>query len=389
MSLEELEGIALQSNPALGQALARVEAAQGGWVQTGLPPNPVIGYSGQQLGSGGEAEQQGVFLGQEIVTGKKLKLNREAASWEVDRAEREFESVQLRVLTDVRIGYYEVLIAQRRRELATELVRISDKGVEAAEALLEGMEVGEADPLRARVEAETAGIFLQTATNQHTQAWRQLVAVLGTPNLTLQQLHGELEADDIHLVWEEALQQILCESPEIAAAMAEVQATRWAVERAHAEVIPNVEVQAVLQDDRGTGSSNANLQISLPIPILNRNQGGIRRAHAQAAAAEQAVDRIGLELQVRLADAFQRYESARNEVDAYSRDDGILDKTNRSLALVRKGYEGGEVGVQDMLSVQRTYFQTNLAYLDSLRELWVSMMEIRGLVVQGSLLGDR
>jgi hypothetical protein len=32
--------------------------------------------------------------------------------------------------------------------------------------------------------------------------------------------------------------------------------------------------------------------------------------------------------------------------------------------------------------------QNNLAYLDSLREQWIAAMEIRGLLLQGSLLGD-
>ena len=73
-----------------------------------------------------------MYFGQEFVTGRKLKLNREAAAWEVQRAKRELSAMRLRVLSDTRIAFYEVLIAQRRKELAGKLVKISDKGVEAA-----------------------------------------------------------------------------------------------------------------------------------------------------------------------------------------------------------------------------------------------------------------
>ena len=151
MTLADLEAIALRSNPVLAEASARVRAARGNWVQVGLPPNLVLGYAGQQLGSHGEAEQQGVYLSQEVVTGKKLRLNRQVAAWEIQRARREFEASRLRVLTDVRISYYDVLIAQRRREVAMELVRISEQGLQAAQALFQGAEVSEADPLRASV----------------------------------------------------------------------------------------------------------------------------------------------------------------------------------------------------------------------------------------------
>lgn len=385
LSLNDLEGIALQNNPALSEATARVSAAHGNWEQVGLRPNPVIGYSGQQLGSGGAAEQNGGYIAQEFVRGNKLGLNQEVAAWRVQKAEQELANFRQRVLTDVRIGYYEVLIAQRRRELASDLVRINVDGQNAAEALFKSEEVSEADPLRARVETDTAKILLQTATNQHIAAWRSLVAVMGMPEMALQPLDGDLDASQLTITWHDTLQRILSESPEIGAASAEVEAARWAIQRACAEVIPNVEVQAVIQDDRGTGSTNANLQVTFPLPLWNRNQGGIRQARGEAAAAERAVDRLVLDLQTRLANAFQRYESARIQVEQYARKDGILENTERSLALVRKGYEVDEFSVLDLLSSQRRYFQTHLTYLEAQQELWTSATEIQGLLLRGSL----
>ena len=47
--------------------------------------------------------------------------------------------------------------------------------------------------------------------------------------------------------------------------------------------------------------------------------------------------------------------------------------------------EAGEFGVVDLLTAQRTYFQASLAYLDALRELWTASVEIRGLLLRGSL----
>ncbi len=385
MVLEQFEQMAEQSNPALAEAAARIDAARGNWLQVGLRPNPTIGYSGQQLGSGGQAEQQGGFLGQQFITGGKLGLNREIAAWEIRRAENEWEATRLRVLTDVRIAFYDVLIAQRRRELTSELVRISDQAVQAAQALFEGEEVSEADPLRARVEADTARILLQNAINAHVAAWRRLAALVGAPDMPLQQVEGKLNPDDMAMSWEEALAKLLAESPELAAAEADVEAARWAVQRAYAAVVPDIDVQAVVQDDRGTGSSNANLQVTFPLPLWNRNQGGIQQAFAQSVAAEMAVNRLRLDLQTRLADAFQRYRTAHNQVREYSKPGGIIANSQRTLELIRSGYQAEEFGILDLLTAQRTFFQTNLAYLDALRELAAATMEIRGLLLSGSL----
>jgi cobalt-zinc-cadmium efflux system outer membrane protein len=384
-SLEQLEQLALANSPAVAEAAAGVQAARGQWVQVGLPPNPLLGYSGQQLGSDGAAEQQGVFIGQEIVTGHKLRLNRHVAAWSAERAEQLLATQQQRVVTDVRVAYYEVLIAQRRRELARQLVQVGEQAVRAAEALFRAGDVSEADPLRARIEADSAAIVLRNAENQYLATWRTLAAAVGTADLAPAELQGDLDPAQVDPTWEDQLAQLLSESPEMAAGFAGIEAAHWSLCRARVEAIPNLDVQAIVQRDNATASSNGNLQVTVPIPLLNRNQGRIQQAQAELAAAQLAVDRLALDLQSRLADSFQRYSSARYQVERYTAPGGILDSARRTMELIRTGYQVGEFGVLELLSAQRTYFQTNLAYLDSLRDYWIAAMEIRGLLLRGSL----
>lgn len=45
----------------------------------------------------------------------------------------------------------------------------------------------------------------------------------------------------------------------------------------------------------------------------------------------------------------------------------------------------GETGFLNLLTAQRTYSQTNLAYLDALRELRTASAEIDGLLLANSL----
>ncbi len=385
LTLDAVEEIALRNNPVLAEALARVDAARGEWVQVGLPPNPYMGYSGQQVFSAGQAEQHGFLVGRQYIRGGKLALNQEVAIRDVQRAEQELAAQQLRLLTDVRIAFYEVLIAERRVEVAADLARVGQEAAEAAATLYRNDEVGRADPLRAQVEAESARIVERNAREQHAATWRKLAALLGLPDTQPKSLHGDLAAhanDDFQ--WDNLLQQIISQSPEMGAAMAEVQRARAAIDRAYAESVPDVDIQTVVQSDNGTGSANANLQVTFPIPIRNWNQGGIQRAHAELIAAERGVDRVALDLQSRLADVFQRYASAKEQVGAYTRDDGILDNARQTLELIRGGYPA-ELSILELLSAQRTYFQANLQYLESLRQLCVAKVEIDGMLLKNSL----
>src|ERR1700690_1564601 len=99
--LSDLESIALSNNPSLARANARVQAAHGNWVQVGLLPNPVGGYCTAEIGEEGTAGQEGGMIGQEIVLGHKLKLNRAVAAQEIRQAEQQREAQTLRVLNDV------------------------------------------------------------------------------------------------------------------------------------------------------------------------------------------------------------------------------------------------------------------------------------------------
>lgn len=388
ITLDRLEQMALDNNPSLAEARAWVEAARGKWVQVGLPPNTVLGYSGQQLGSGGTAEQQGLFIGQEFIRGDKLGLNRAVAFHEIQKAEKLWAIQRQRVLTDVRLAFYQILVAQRRNKTIGELVEIAQLAMETAETLLKAQEVSQVDVMRSRIELQAAQLRLKNSHSLYVAAWSRLVAVLGAKNMQPRQLNGDLEKMPVQIDAIEVLERLVSESPEMGVASSDVERARRAVDRARAEPVPNIDLQAIFQTDHGTGSSNANLQVSIPVPSRNRNEGGIQQARAEVIAAERAMDRLELSFQQRLAGVYQRYTRARNQVEDYSRGDGILMNSATALELIRKGYEAGEMTYLDLITAQRTYSQTTLAYIESLGELWAAIVEIDGLLLKGSLEND-
>ena len=194
---------------------------------------------------------------------------------------------------------------------------------------------------------------------------------------------GDAHAGLANIQWEQALERTVSASPEVAAAQAAVERARAVVDRAYAEPIPNVDLQLTGQHDNATGDNILGVQAVIPIPIWNRNQGGISKAQAEFAAAKSDVSRVQLSLQQRLADVYQRYANARHQVERYEQN--ILPDAQASLDLINEAYRQGEFGYLALLTAQRTYFQTNLAYLDSLRQLRETMIEIDGFLLRGSL----
>ncbi len=381
-TLDSFEQLAMSSNPTLAELQARVDAANGRWLQVGLYPNPEIAYSGQEIGADGRAGQQGAYVQQEFVTADKLGLSRNAAAWDVKRAEQELEAQRLRVLTDVRGAFYSLLVAQERVKVAEELHSIAQTAVEKAKELVKVQEP-ETVLTQAEIEAELAGILLENSRVQQTAQWKSLTSVVGQPGLAQQNVRGALDVAAPQLLWEETLERIRRESPELAAVAAEVEQTRWAVQRASVQAIPNVSWQIGTAYDYGSQDAIASLQMSLPVPLYNRNQGGIAEAHANAVAAERAVERVELSLQQRLAAVYQQYEQARQQASRY--DETILKKAQRNLDLNRKSYEAGDSAYLAVLTAQRSYFQARLAWLSALEQLWSATVQIEGLLLRDSL----
>jgi cobalt-zinc-cadmium efflux system outer membrane protein len=375
--------MALESNPTLEQARMAIRAAQGEHRQAGLYPNPVLGYVGDEMGVEGSAGKQGAVVAQEFVTAGKLRLGRAAAGHAVEQARHGWEKQRRRVMNDVRVGYYEVLIAQRMLDVNGQLVRIGDEGVRIAELLREAMEVGRADVLQARIEADTARLSLDVAENRHRAAWRRLAGVLGRPDLGPAPLEGDVESNLPEFTWDDCLARLLAQSPELARARAGVERARCELARQCAERFPNFEIGLAVKRDTADMGTVADVEIGMPIPIFHRNQGHVAKAEAELIAAQREIRRIELDLHNRLTDAFEQYANARRHVETYR--DRVLPDARASLELVRTGYREGEFGYLTLLTSQRTYFSVSLEYLGNLRELWIQSVGLEGLLLRGGL----
>jgi cobalt-zinc-cadmium efflux system outer membrane protein len=352
-------------------------------LQVGLWPNPLVGYLGEDMGDAGGAGLQGGFVGQRIVTSGKLSLNRTVVMHEITRAEQQWEIQRRRVVNDVRVAAYEVLAAQRTVTLAERLVDVGDQGKKTAEALLEAAQVGVADVLQARIEANSARLRRLSARNGLQAKWRELASFVGIPDLELSPVTDTLDEDFPRLDWEQSVNRLMASSPELARAYANVEQRLAALERQWAGRIPDVELMLGARYNNASEDTVATVELGTPLPVFDRNQGNIRRAQAELASARQDVRRVELDLEKRLAATFARYLDAQQQVQRYRTD--ILPDARRTLELVRHGYSEGEFSYLELLTAQRTYFRVNMEYVDTLRGLWVSITRIEGMLLTGGL----
>jgi outer membrane protein, heavy metal efflux system len=383
LTLDQLEQIAFQNNPTLARAAARMQAAQGRQLQAGLYPNPVVGYHATEIGNLGTSGAQGGFVSQRFITARKLKLDQQIIGKEIDEAHFQFHGQEQRVLSDVRVRFYDVLVAQKRIDLTKKFARIGDELVKATEKLLVGRLVTDNDLLQAEIRADESHILLDNARNKQHEAWRRLAAVVGTPRMQMAPLAGELVGTLPQLDWDTCYSEVLSGNPELSSAQARLDRAAIVIRRAKKEPIPNIDLSVSVRKNNFTGSDVANIQLGIPIPIFDRNQGNISAAESEWLGAKKEVQRIELDLQDRLAVAYRRSVNARQQVERYGL--RMIPRAKKSLELLTAGYQKGQVKYLTLLTAQQTYVQVNLSYLNSLQELRTSMALIDGQLLTGSL----
>src|SRR6202163_5000868 len=180
ITLEELQEMALQKNPTFGQSAANIQAAQGRKRQSGLYPNPTVGYQGEQIRGGSfHGGEQVFFVQQDIVLGGKLGLNRKIFDHELKQAETEAEEQKLRVLTNVRMSYIQALAAQQTLALRQNLSKLADDAVETSHQLANVGQADAPDVLTSEVEAQQAQLAVTMAEQNRQRIWKALAAVVG------------------------------------------------------------------------------------------------------------------------------------------------------------------------------------------------------------------
>lgn len=382
MSLAELEQVALANNPAIQQAAAAAQKATGIRHQVGRCPNPSVGYSGMQLGDAG-TDQHVAFINQDFVTGHKLGLNERVLDHDVQVQLWEVQVQRQRVLTDIRLRFYEALAAQRRVELTHEFHTVAEKGVQVAEQRKEALEGSQPEVLQAEIQLNEVDLARQRAQFQFDAAWKELVATAGVPDMAPVHLNGNLEMDAGAIDWDAVYQNIIAASPELRAAYSRIHRAQANLERQRAQPIPNVEMELQAGADNGTGSGMVNLQLGVPIPVFNRNRGNISAAYSEYVRATQDARRLELSVKARLARVAQQFDSASATVERYR--EQIVPKSQQSLTLSEQAYAAGEFDFLQVLIARRTYFESNVAYVQALGDLAGANATVDGLLLTGGL----
>ncbi|WP_425399176.1 TolC family protein [Aeoliella sp.] len=388
LDLETVLSLTTQNNPTLRQARLQISAELAKAQQAGLYPNPTLAYAGEQIfvdvegDTDSPGEFQGGILSQRFITGGKLRLSREKYLRRAHVSEHLAVAQQYRVCNDVRIHFYRTLAAQQRLEMHRELLKTAEDAAVTARELYNAGQANRYDVRKSNVMLQRTRLDVQRAEHEYRMRFRELTALVGL-DLPVGAVVGTLATTESLATFDATLARIVAESPEVLAARAKLAADRVTIEREEVEWIPDIVVSAGSGYNFDARETVAVADVSIEIPLFDRNQGTVAQARADYNRQRREIRRTELTLRQRLAMVYEEYAMAFEHATEYR--DSIVPEMKAAYRELLGSYKENRIEWPDVLQAQSDYAEVRLAQINFEEQLRRSEVLIQGYLLDGGL----
>lgn len=341
--------------------------AQGDAVGAGLRPNPAITlqtedypYFRSNPGPFFQGQEITARFDYEIQTKNRIKLRTSAAQLAVDRNEAAYQNDIRLIRLEVQSAFYRVLLAKSNLELALSILKQTDEVIALNRIRFEQGEISDLDLTRIQVERLRFADDVFTSRLELRNSRATLLALLFAPDLGAEiEVAGDLaQTPKIGPYLGASISELYVvashQRPDFRAARSEIERTTAQNRLQRAIASPNITVGGGYK--RNGPDNSLVFGITVPIPIFNRNQGGVIRAEAEARQAENLAAATQNRIELEIRQAYNAFEINRERVE-YIRSQQ-LHRAESASAMTLAAYRLGGMPLMDYLDAQRSYRDT-------------------------------
>lgn len=371
LSQDEAVALFLRQNFDLLITKFGIDYAKGQQITARLFPNPILSVNtlgafgqGQTLTRSGQVYPQ---IQQLFEMAGKRGYRMESAGFGARSAEANFEDAIRQLTFTVKDAYYRVQLAQRRLALAEENRDRFSRILEVNTIRFKKGYIAEVDLIRIRLQVVDFQSQIIQAIQDGNQARADLRVLLGlSPSvdvlLTTQLDYHLIEPDIV------ALRRLALETRPDIRMKRLTQSQRMADLRlAKAYRIPDITAGAgiALQGPQGPDNQQQlGFSLGVPLPLFNRNQGGIVQAEVSTQVADADLQKAIVQVENDVEIAYRNLLESRRLVETYR--GGVLEDARLTLTIVEKAYERGGATILDLLDAARTSRTIQQNYIETL-----------------------
>jgi cobalt-zinc-cadmium efflux system outer membrane protein len=175
---------------------------------------------------------------------------------------------------------------------------------------------------------------------------------------------------------------LLAHRPEIKMAGAKIDLEKSKLQLAQRQWIPDpaLTIKAQRYNDTAQSVSEVDAGISFTIPWFNFQKygAGVREAHENVGAAEQALDRSQEDALRLLRDQLQKIETAHHHVELFR--DKLVPQARQAFQANRLDYESGKASFLDWITSQRNLRDIEATAREHLADYQIAIAELEAIV---------
>lgn len=372
LTLEKAVETALSNNGELAAARTEMGLREAAKLRAGQWPNPEIELEGAFADASENTVSAGVS--QEILTGGKLRKRTLSADREIAAYSHVLEDAGRRLKEEVKQAYWDAVFASSAMELTEKSAELNRElaGV-AGERFGEG-DIPELELTLSKVELGRAEERKLKAESVYDEARARLFTLMGVPDDGVILAEPQLVIPDCNP--EELKAAAIANRPDIRALAAASDKADADIEAANAERWPNVTASLFYERENPATDSGGSeqkdranfvgLRLTIPVPLFDRNQGGVMEARTSKDAAVIRHDYLEEKVRKEVGLACRRLLLAKGVMEVYG--ENIIPQQAENLRLMQEAYRLGEVGILDIVYEQRKFVELNEEYISSRRE---------------------
>ncbi len=363
VTLNDAIAQALIQNPTLQSFGWEVRAAEARALQAGLWPNPRAGVVSENHGGPDRVEVRNTLrISQVIELGDKRKKRIDLA--EADRAlvAWDYEEQRVNVVAEVARRHVATLAAQQRVSLNRRTLRLAEQVLQIVTDRVDAGVTPTSERDKALVRVSIERIRLNRAERQLASARQSLAATWGGKTATFDSVVGAFDRVTDPPDRATAVSRV-GQNPRIARYDDEIEQRRRAVELAKAQGVPNLTAGAGVRHFADSDSAAAVVEFSLPIPIIDRNQGGVLEARYRVAQAKAQQRAAEIAVNDELVRSFEALAAAHFEVRTLQRE--TLPAAQNAFNAARESFKQGRTDYLNVLDAERTLVDVERQLLDA------------------------
>jgi outer membrane protein TolC len=358
-SLKALTLTAFYYQPALAEARERLLAAQAARITAGERPNPSLSITpGHDAVVPGAVNPWIVPLSFDwpIETAGKRGDRLAEAQHLAAAARWDLVGAVWRVRSRVRAALLELYAARQSESLFRREESTRRKVARLLQGQFRAGTVSSYEVAQARIALDRATLAKQAAAGQVRQSRIALAGALGVP---LRALDGarfsflDLEAFPLELTRPQVRQRALLERADVRAALERYAASQSALQLQIARQWPDIRLgPGFAWNAQLAGDRRWQLGLSLPLPLLNHNQGPIAEAKTQRALAAAHFLTVQTTAVGEIDSSLAAYDSARAQLVTA---DSMLGSLRRQVGAVKAQVAAGERQPLELANARAAY----------------------------------